>query len=129
MNEGLPQGEHSYVFVGKVGAFYPMKPGTGGGELFRMKDEKYFAVTGTKGYRWMEASVVKTLGKERDIDMLYYERLAKESIDDINKFGDFNWFVSDAEEPMYSSGETIGLDDVPPWLPEDDEYSPDEVPF
>ena len=76
----------------------------------------------------MESSVVKMLGKESDIDMTYYDKLAKEAIEDISKYGDFKWFVSDSPEPEYSTGETIGLDDVPPWLPED-EYDTEAVPF
>lgn len=92
MNEGCPEDEHHYQFVGKVGSFCPMKKG--GGLLCREKDGKYYAATGTKGYRWLEAEVVEKLGLEKDIDMSYFDKLADDSRNDISVYGDFNWFVS-----------------------------------
>jgi hypothetical protein len=44
---------HNYRFIGKVGQFCPIKPGCGGGLLMREKDGKYYAATGSKGYRWL----------------------------------------------------------------------------
>lgn len=93
MNENLHEAEHDYQFVGKVGSFCPILPGKGGGVLYREKDGKYSAATGTKGYRWLEAEIVKSLGKEKDIDMSYFERLADEAKEAINKFGDYDMFV------------------------------------
>ena len=96
MNEGLPEGEHEYVFVGKAGQFCPIKQGCGGGILLREKtDGGYSAATGSKGYRWMESEMVRSLGKEKDIDVSYYERLADEAIASISEYGDYEWFVSD----------------------------------
>jgi hypothetical protein len=94
MNEGLGEEEHNYQFVGRVGQFCPMKPGTGGGILLREKEGKYYAVTGTKGYRWLESEIVKELGKENDIDKSYYESLVVDAKDSIKTYGDFEWFVS-----------------------------------
>ena len=91
-NEDLPEGEHKYQFVGKAGSFCPMKPGCGGGLLLREKDGKYYAVTGTKGYRWMEAEVVKELHKEDDIDQSYYIALVDAAVETISKYGDFEIF-------------------------------------
>ena len=85
---------HNYIFVGKVGRFCPIKPGCGGGLLMREKDGKYYAATGSKGYRWLEFEMVKTLGKEDDIDRSYYDKLVNEAVEDISEFGDFEWFVS-----------------------------------
>lgn len=95
MNEDLPEGEHDYHFVGKAGSFVPIKDGCGGGILLRAKDEKYNAVVGTKGYRWLEAEVALSVGKDQDVDMNYYDQLATEAIKTINKFGSFNEFVKD----------------------------------
>ena len=86
---------HSYVFVGKTGLFTPMKEGTGGGILYREKDGKYYAVTGTKGYRWLESEVVKSSGRDGDIDVSYYEKLAEEAKATISEYGDFEAFVSE----------------------------------
>lgn len=91
-NEDLPEDEHKYQFVGKAGLFCPMKPGCGGGLLLREKDGKYYAVTGTKGYRWMEAEVVQEFHKEDDIDQSYYMALVDAAIDTISKYGDFEIF-------------------------------------
>ena len=107
-NEALPEGEHNYLFVGRVGSFCPILPGHGGAELLReAKDKegniKYDSVVGAKGYRWLEAEFVRELGKEDSIDRSYYTNLVNEAVDAISKYGDFEWFISN--EP----------DDSPPW--------------
>lgn len=94
MNEGSPEGEHDYHFVGKVGRFCPIKEGCGGGVLLREKDGKYYAAAGTKGYRWLESEMVKNLSKENDIDRSYYDKLVDEAYEAISNYGDFEWFVS-----------------------------------
>lgn len=86
---------HNYIFVGRVGQFCPIKKGCGGGLLMREKDGKYYAATGSKGFRWLESEMVKELGKEDDIDRSYYDKLANAAIDTINEYGDFYWFVGD----------------------------------
>ena len=85
---------HSYIFVGRVGQFCPIKPGCGGGLLMREQNGKYYAATGTKGYRWMESEMVRNLGKEEDIDLSYYNNLVDDAIENISKYGDFEAFVS-----------------------------------
>ena len=119
MNENLPEGEHNYIFVGKVGQFCPIKPGCGGGLLMREKDGKYYAATGTKGYRWLESEMVFELNKLDDIDESHFKAMADTAIDTIKKYGDYEWFVSDEPyiSPMYIEGE-YGMypfydDDVP----------------
>ena len=87
-------------FIGRVGRFTPIKPGCGGSELLReSKDKdgnvKYGAATGSKGFQWLESEVVKTLGKEKDIDRSYYDRQVDEAVETISQYGDFEWFVSD----------------------------------
>ena len=100
MNEALPEGEHNYIFIGKVGNFCPIKPGCGGGELVREgKDKegnvKYSSATGAKGYRWLEAETVKMLGQEDNIDRSYYNKLVDDAVENISKYGDFEWFAAD----------------------------------
>ena len=94
LNELIEPG-HCYHFVGRVGQFCPVVPGAGGGLLMREQDGKYYAATGTKGYRWLESEVVKTLGKEDDIDRSYYDKLVDEAVETLVVYGDFEWFVSD----------------------------------
>ena len=86
---------HDYQFIGKVGQFCPIKPDCGGGILYREKDGKYFAATGSKGYRWLESEMVRELGKEDDIDRSYYDALVDDAVKNISQYGDFEWFVSD----------------------------------
>ena len=111
--DGLIAKGHNYIFIGRVGQFCPIKDGCGGGVLLREKDGKYYAVGGTKGYRWLESEMVKTLGKENDIDRTYYDDLVTASANDISKYGDFEWFASDDSdaEPVQTP-----TDDHLPWL-------------
>ena len=95
MNEGLGEDEHNYTFVGRVGQFCPIKPGCNGGILYRVNDDKYYAATGTKGYRWLESEVVRTLGKEDDIDLSYYRKLVDDAVATISEYGDFEMLISD----------------------------------
>lgn len=91
---------HCYIFVGKAGAFIPIKAGAGGGLLVREKDGNYHAANGTKGYRWLEVETITSLNKEEDIDESYYISLVDEAVEDISKFGDFEWFVNNDEPPF-----------------------------
>ena len=119
MNEGLAEDEHNYRFIGKVGRFCPIKPGCGGGLLMREKDGKYYAATGTKGYRWLESEIVESMDKMKDIDESHFKAMADAAIDTIKKYGDYEWFVSDGRytPPLMVEGE-YGMhpfydDDVP----------------
>ena len=106
---------HNYIFIGRVGQFCPIKRGCGGGLLYCKRDGKYVAAAGTTGYRWLESEVVRSLGKEECIDISYYEKLANEAVEDINKQGDYNWFVSD--EPYIKDFMNIpeDTDEELPW--------------
>lgn len=77
-------------FVGKVGSFVPIKPERGGAELLRMNNEGEIkdAVVGTKGYRWKEASIVRFMHQEQDVDTSYAEMLADEAKQAIEQFVD-----------------------------------------
>jgi hypothetical protein len=88
-------GEDRKQFIGKVGLFVPIKEGRGGGSLMRLgNDGKFSAVTGTKGYKWAEAEVVKSLDKTYDIDHSYFTKLVDSAVENISQFGDFEAFVS-----------------------------------
>lgn len=108
MNENLPEGEHDYRFIGKIGQFTPMKPGCGAGVLLRQGTDKegnikYDSATGAKGYLWMESEMVRTLKLEKQINWEYYEKQRAQAVHDISelaadsKYGDFDWFISNAE--------------------------------
>lgn len=100
MNESGYVDEDQLRFIGRVGAFCPVQSGVGGGELVRPVVKKdgstqFDSVTGAKGYRWLEREEVIDRGLEDKIDLGFYNRLVDKAIDKINKFGDFEWFVSE----------------------------------
>lgn len=120
-NEHNPE-EHNYHFVGKVGAFCPMKDGVGGGVLLRdAGDGRFAAVTGTKKkgtkdevYRWMQTEMVIKNGLEDQIDRSYYNALVDEAVETISQYGDFEQFAAN--------------DTVPEWM-QIPEGVGEEVPF
>lgn len=103
MDENLPEGEHDYHFVGRVGQFCPIRAGMGGGRLVREAVDKdgnikYDSATGAKDYRWLESEDVRnSIYYEMEelyeiIDLSYYDRLVDQAVEDISQYGDFDWF-------------------------------------
>lgn len=124
MNESLPEGEHDYRFVGRIGRFCPVKSGCGGGLLCReAKDKdgnvKYDSATGAKGYRWLESETIRNSGNTDIIDRKYYDELVNAAIETISQYGDYYAFVSN---------ETIE-DDTPPWFNPDEPFIDEKTPF
>ena len=80
--------------VGRTGSFVPVLDN--GGSLWRVKDGKKYAVTGTKGYKWIEREIAysRKLSNSLNIDMQYFGSLVQEAMETINKFYDFEDFVS-----------------------------------
>jgi energy-coupling factor transporter ATP-binding protein EcfA2 len=81
---------HDMRHLGRTGRFVPVRQE--GGTLYRVKDEKYFAVAGTKGYKWIDAEIARSMPNLK-IDMSYFEKLANDAIKAIEKFGSFEEFV------------------------------------
>jgi hypothetical protein len=83
------------VFVGRTGRFVPVTEESGGGILLRIDGEKQTAVSGTKGYLWLEATVAQPLMLSHDIvvDMTYFDALADAAVSAIKQFGDDQWFI------------------------------------
>lgn len=82
-------------FVGRIGMFVPLVKGGAGGTLLRVADGRDYAVTGTKGWEWLEAETVKELGLEDQIDYTYFDNLvdkARGALQDIGctDFGPYN---------------------------------------
>ena len=92
-------------------------PNTNGGHLLRMKDDRYTAVVGTKGYRWKESEIVKNLGQEDQIDLLYFNTLMDKAIKTIEKFGQVDDFIDYDLNRSSSQEDLIGFDDRPPIKP------------
>lgn len=87
----LSTGEMQHV--GRTGRFVPVLEG--GGLLYRVLDEKYYAVTGTKGHLWMEAEMAKSLGDKLEIDMSYFENLKEKAIEAIDYYGPYLEFTKE----------------------------------
>lgn len=85
---------HNYIFIGRISQFVPVVDEAHGGELVVKRDGKFSAVAGTKGYRWLEATAVKSLGLEHLIDKSYYRKLVDDAIEDIAQYGDYEAFVN-----------------------------------
>ena len=96
----LDFGDGNKRFIGRVGRFCPVKPECGGADLLRIKDGKEYAATGTKGFKWLESEVIDREHYDDIIDKSYYMDQVNEAVVDISKFGDFEWFTSDSDEPM-----------------------------
>ena len=77
--------------LGRTGRFVPVLEA--GGTLYRVKDDKYYAVTGTKGHKWIEAEIAQSM-PDLKIDMSYFEKLKDEAIKTIEKFGSFQDFIN-----------------------------------
>ena len=93
LNNKIAEG-HDYHFVGRVGQFTPVKPGCGGGILYRIANGRPYAVAGTKGYRWVESELIRGIAEE-NIDYSFYDNLVTDAVHSIAAYGDFEWFVSD----------------------------------
>jgi hypothetical protein len=81
---------HAMRHLGRTGRFVPVL--AEGGTLFRVKDGKYYAVAGTKGYRWIDAEIAKEM-PNLEIDTSYFEKMANEAVKTIEAFGSFEEFV------------------------------------
>jgi hypothetical protein len=112
-NEATPAAPHKGMHhVGRIGRFLPVYADQGGADLVRVKDDKFYAVSNTKGHKWLEAEMVRILnldaverllfddlllgvagGLTDVVDMRYYEELVFQAQQTIEKFGDYHQFV------------------------------------
>lgn len=81
------------VHIGRVGSYIPVK--FNGGDLWRVKEGKKYAVTGTKGYKWITRDMAADREKlnELMVDMDYFEKLEKDARAAIEQFGSYIDFV------------------------------------
>ena len=80
-------------FVGRTGRFVPVTERSGGALLYRVHDGKKYAVSGTKGYLWIEAEHAQNRKDEIEIDMRYFEKLLADARNTIDHFGPVDPFV------------------------------------
>ena len=84
-----------FIHVGRTGSFVPVL--TNGAFLWRIKEDKKYAVTGTKGYRWIEREMAEKREEPYGdfIDYSYFEKLVRDAEAAIEYYGPFERFVSD----------------------------------
>ena len=91
------RGLEGMQFIGRIGRFLPVTPECGGGILYRVAEvdgeKKKYAVSGTKGYFWLDAELAKSKD-DTEIDYAYYEELIDSAYKTIEKYGDFDSFVN-----------------------------------
>jgi energy-coupling factor transporter ATP-binding protein EcfA2 len=107
----IPQpmfGSEGLHFVGRTGLFVPVTKDAGGGVLYRIKDDKQYAVTGTKNHLWLEAEMAKGLTEDY-IDIEYFEKLVKAAQDAIEYYGEWARFIGDDGYGSHA------FEDVIPW--------------
>ena len=94
-DKAMPLATGHMEFVGRTGRFVPVTDSFGG-VLYRVKDDKFYAVSGTKGYLWLEAEKAKNMddANELIIDMNYFESLVDDAVKAIEKFGRYEDFCS-----------------------------------
>ena len=81
--------------VGRTGSFMPVI--SRGGTLWRVKDGKKYAVTGTKGFHWIEREIagLRESLDELETDMSYFEGLKEDAITAIEKFVPYNVLIGE----------------------------------
>ena len=81
------------IHVGRTSSFVPVT--YGGGTLWRVKDDKKYAVTGTKGYSWIERETA--VGRKEPysdfVDYSYFENLKDAAENAIDFYGLVDKFV------------------------------------
>jgi hypothetical protein len=82
------------VFIGGTNEFVPVLEG--GGDLYRVKDGKKYAVTGTKGFRWITREMAEQREEHYElfVDMSYFESFVTEAVEAIAEYGSFEGFIS-----------------------------------
>jgi len=107
--------DNSERFVGRVGSFVAVKEGYGG-KLMRVKGDKKSAVTGTKGWLWNEANLIREYPERVDQD--YYRSQCDKAVAAIDKFYPFDEFVEcDPTSFMFidaKSGEEVPFEAMNP---------------
>jgi hypothetical protein len=81
------------IHIGKTGRFTPVKEGYGGGQLWRIKEGKAYAVSGTKGHLWVDSNVAMDLPDEA-IDMDFFDNLVTEAVNNLASFVEDSDFSS-----------------------------------
>jgi hypothetical protein len=82
------------AFIGSTQEFVPVRDG--GGSLYRVKEDKGYAVTGTKGFSWVTRHMAEAREENYElfVDMDYFEAFRKDAVETIKQFMPFEEFIS-----------------------------------
>ena len=83
-------------FVGRTGVFYPVKPGYGGGLLWRVQDGELYSVANTKGRLWKEAH----LTRPHELDESYYQETVEKAMQAIVNVGSYRDLIESSSMPL-----------------------------
>ena len=83
-------------FVGRTGVFYPVKPGFGGGLLWRVQDGHLYSVSNTKGHLWKEAH----LTRPHELDETYYQETVEKAMQAIVNVGSYRDLIESSSLPV-----------------------------
>ena len=83
-------------FVGRTGVFYPVKPGYGGGLLWRIQDGELYSVANTKGRLWKEAH----LTRPHELDESYYQETVEKAMQAIVNVGSYRDLIESSSLPF-----------------------------
>lgn len=91
------EGQDHLVHVGRTGSFVPVREN--GASLWRIKDDKKYAVSGTKGYLWVEREMAESRGItmanwQDHVDVGYFEALSEDAMNAIGAYESYDEFVS-----------------------------------
>lgn len=82
-------------FVGRTGVFYPVRPGFGGGNLWRVQDGELYSVSNTKGYLWKEAHLIRPNELNED----YYQETVTKAMQAIVNVGSYRDLIENSSMP------------------------------
>lgn len=82
-------------FVGRVGRFYPARDDAAF-HLYRVFEEKRYAVSGTKGYLW-RPDLGDPEAQMKMVDTAYSDELVQKALDTINEFGNYEELIKNAK--------------------------------
>lgn len=91
-------GDGNKTYIGKIGAYLPMKDGYGGDLIYykTLPDgtKKACSVNDTKDYKWLEYEQVEEGNLWDHVDMTYFANKVDEAREALAQYGDVEWFVS-----------------------------------
>lgn len=110
--------QQNLQYVGRIGKFTPVVPGSGGYILLRESRGSFSALSGTKGYLWIETEQLKTLQELPMVDESYYRKQVEECMEAIAKVSYKNEPDAHAITNMFITGDVDVLDtELSPFLP------------